>query len=299
MNIKKFITLIAAILLATAGVIAQQKAIEPDAGRLEQHVTFLASDSMDGRRTGTAGATDAVRYITAEFSRLGLKPGVARYLQTFPYVAGLELGNGNELKFIRESGFEGVRTLRVGEDWMPLGFSSNAKVAGGLVFAGFGITAAELNYDDYAGLPVKDSIAVALQGTPDGDNPHGRFIRYEDIRWKAIAARNAGAKALVVVAREPDFKDEKFARLSYNNSGGEAGLPVLVISRSSVDSLSGTPTLSVWEEIAQEKSQATRRLISGHFNITTNVIRNEVPAYNVVGVLEGSNPVLKNENIVI
>src|SRR5215213_8523380 len=125
MNIKKFITLIAAILLATAGVIAQQKAIEPDAGRLEQHVSILASDAMDGRRTGTAGAT-----------------GAARYLQTFPYVAGLELGNGNELKFTRESGFEGVRTLRVGEDWMPLGFSSNAKVAGALVFAGFGITAA-------------------------------------------------------------------------------------------------------------------------------------------------------------
>ena len=299
MNIKKFTTLVVAILLTTAAVVAQKTALEPDAARLEQHVSHLASDALDGRRTGTAGANEAARYIAGEFERIGLRPGVAKYLQTFPYVAGLQLGNGNELQFSRESGFEGLPTLRVGEDWMPLGFSSNAKVAGGLVFAGFGITAAELNYDDYAGLNIKDSIAVVLQGTPDGDNPHGQFGRYEEIRWKAIAARNAGARALVVVAREQNFKDEKLAKLSFNNNGGEAGLPVLVISRSSVDSLIGTPTLNTWEEIAKQKSQATRRLISGHFNINTNVIRNEVPAYNVVGVLEGSDPVLKKENIVI
>src|SRR5687767_13346249 len=299
MKIQKFTTLIVAILLTTAGVIAQQTALEPDAARLEQHVSHLASDALDGRRTGTAGANDAARYIAGEFSRIGLRPGVTRYLQTFPYVAGLELGKGNQLQFLRESGFDGFRTLRVGEDWMPLGFTSNAKVAGPLVFAGFGITAAELNYDDYAGLNVRDSIAVVLQGTPDGDNPHGQFGRYEEVRWKAIAARNAGAKALVVVAREQNFKDERLAKLSYNNNGGEAGLPVLVISRSSVDSLLGTPTLSTWEEIAKQKSQATKRLLSGHFNINTNVIRNEVPAYNVIGVLEGSDPVLKKENIVI
>jgi hypothetical protein len=299
MKIKKFTALVSAILLTTAGVIAQQTALEPDAARLEKHVSHLASEALDGRRTGTAGANEAARYIAGEFSQIGLQPGVAKYLQTFPYVAGLQLGNGNDLQFMRESGFQGIQTLRVGEDWMPLGFTSNAKVAGGLVFVGFGITAAELNYDDYAGLNVKDSIAVVLQGTPDGDNPHGQFGRYEEVRWKAIAARNAGAKALVVVAREQNFKEEKLAKLSYSNSGGEAGLPVLVISRSSVDSLLGTPTLSTWEEIAKEKSQATRRLLSGHFNINTNVIRNEVPAYNVIGVLEGSDPVLKKENIVI
>ena len=51
-----------------------------------------------------------------------------------------------------------------------------------------------------------------LQGTPDGDNPHGQFARYEEVRWKAIAARNAGAKALIVVAREPNFNEDRLIK---------------------------------------------------------------------------------------
>lgn len=282
------------MLLATVGAIAQQKALEPSAERLKKDVSYLASDALEGRRTGTKGADDAARYIGDEFSRLGLK----RSLQSFPYVASVELGNNNKFQFLRESGFRGIRNLRIGEDWMPLGFSSNAKISAALVFAGYGITASEQNYDDYAGVNVKDQVAAVLQGSPDGDNPHGQFARYEGIRMKAIAARNAGAKALLVVARENDFKDERLAKLTYDNSG-DAGLPVIVISRSSVDSILGTPHLQYWEEIAKEKSQATKLLISGFVFLSTDIIRKEVPAQNVIGVLEGSDPVLKQENIVI
>lgn len=310
MKTKRFPSFLAILLLVTLCVTAQQQAPsqhEASAARLQQHVSYLASDALDGRRTGTAGANDAARYIAGEFARFGLKPGMggaaskpsrlmARYLQSFPYVADVELGTGNELKFNRTSGAQ--ETLRPGAEWMPLGFSSNGKVAGSLVFVGFGITASELNYDDYAGVNVKDQIAAALPGTPDGDNPHGRFGRYEEIRWKAIAARNAGARALIVVARDNNFKDERLAKLSYDHNG-EAGIPVVVISRSSVDSLLGASTLSDWERIAKEKSQATNRTQSGPLNLSVDVVRKEVPAYNVVGVLEGSDRLLKNETIVI
>jgi len=302
MNAKRFLQ-ISVLLLLTAVAVAQSN--EPSASRLQQHVSYLASDALDGRRTGTAGANDAARYIAGEFQRLGLKPGdtapaarrrevMARYLQQFPYVSGVELGAGNELKF----GADGARALRVGDDWMPLGFSANAKVAGSLAFVGFGITASEHNYDDYAGVNVKGAIAVALQGTPDGDNPHGRFARYEGIRWKAIAARNAGAKALIIVSLENEFKNERLARLSYDHDG-DAGLPVAVISRNSIDSLSGTPIVSGWEKIAKEKTQAGKQTLTVSLDLAVDVLRKEVPAYNVVGVLEGSDRLLKNETIVI
>lgn len=306
----KTYTLIAALLLATSfAVSAQQQDRDPNPSRLQQHVSYLASDALDGRRTGTPGANDAARYIAGEFSRVGLRPPggrgsnrpsrlMARYLQTFPYVAGVQLGTTNHFGFLRESGFQGNQTLTVGEDWMPLGFTQNGKAVGLLVFAGYGITAADQNYDDYAGLTVKDRVAVVLQGTPDGDSPHGRFARYEAIRWKAIAARNAGAKALVVVAREHNFKNERLARLAYDN-GGDAGLPIVIIARSAVDRMLGTQQLSQWEEIAKAKSQATHVSIGGQLSITTDVVRKEIPAYNVVGVLEGSDPVLKKENIII
>src|SRR6267378_3692380 len=94
----------------------------------------------------------------------------------------------------------------------------------------YGITAAEMKYDSYSPA-VKDKIAIALAGTPDGDNPHGQFAPYEDTRWKTIAARNAGAKALLVIAQEENFKEDRLSRLRYDNSAGEAGLPVAVISR--------------------------------------------------------------------
>ena len=306
--------LLITLLLTAIAVLAQRPVFQPDPSiekKLQQHVSYLASDALDGRRTGTPGANDAARYIAGEFSRLGLKPAVqngaapeklsetmARYLQTFPYVAAVEVGYaGNEIKFSRPSP-PAVGQLKVREDWMPLGFSTNGTLAGSIEFVGYGITAAEQNYDDYAGVNARNKIVVALSGTPDGENPHGRFARYEDVRWKAIAARNAGAKALLVVAREQNFINDRLARLRYDN-GGEAGLLVAAISRQAVEELLGSPSLSELEKIAAAKTQSSIQPIAGIFSFSVNVERREVPAYNVIGILEGSHPTLKNEVIVV
>jgi len=92
---RRFSVVVVAVLLTTVAVIAQQKAVEPSAERLQKDVSYLASDALEGRRTGTRGANDASRYIADEFSRLKLR----RSLQSFPYVAGVELGKGNALTF--------------------------------------------------------------------------------------------------------------------------------------------------------------------------------------------------------
>ena len=327
MRTRQFAPLLVAI-LATVGVLAQRPSLqtEPSAAKLRQHISYLASDALEGRRTGSAGANDAAHYIAGEFSRLGLRPAVqpsntrklseamSRYLQTFPYVAGVELGKGNEMSVAASNGT--LTNLRVGEDWMPLGFSANGRIDGaGYVFVGFGITAAELNFNSYrAG--TKDRVAVALSGTPDGDNPHGQFARYEEVRWKAIAARNAGAKALLVIAQEDNFKDDPLSRLRYDNSASDAGLPVAVISReiaARLFSYSGSTkqTIAVLGEAAKGSTSDVLTSALNSNELTTlplqgltltgsiNVVRREVPAYNVVGVLDGSDPVLKNETIVI
>ncbi len=216
----------------------------PDAARLRAHVEHLASDKLEGRRTGTHGAEMAAGYIANEFARLHLAPGgnasnirrdkveVREYLQTFPYVAGVELGKGNLLTFTMRrteaapSVVPVAIDLRVGEDWLPLGFSTNANLKNvPVAFVGYGITAADQNYDDYKGLDVRDKVAFAFAGTPDGDNPHSRFTRAGEIRFKAAAARAAGAKALVVVAAADNFKEDKLSRLEYDNAGGDAGPP--------------------------------------------------------------------------
>src|SRR5215217_875264 len=312
MKLRRFTLLSIGLLIASA-IVAQQSELEPSTARLQQHVSYLASDALDGRRTGTAGANDAARYIAGEFSRVGLRQlnqnangsqkrreAMRRYLQSFPYVAGVDLGKGNALSFGRYPNTNGG-SLQSPVDWLPLAYSATAKVEGGIVFVGFGLTAAELNYDDYAGLSTTGKIAIALQGTPDGDNPHGQFARLQDVRWKAIAARSAGARALVVVARDETFSNDRLTKILYDNTAGEAGIPVIVISRQAVDRILAlsNSSISELEKSTTAKTPGNNRALTGEITLSTDVVRNEVAAYNVVGMLEGSDPVLKNENIVI
>src|SRR6185436_5443167 len=222
------------------------------------------------------------RYIAGEFSRAGLMPGngkaarkpraiIASYLQTFPYVGRVELGKNNVLSM------RGGESFRVGEDWMPLGISTNQTLAlTGVVNAGYGITANELNHNDYKGTYSKTQVAVIRTSTPDGDNPHGRFTTAGQLRFKVAAAQSAGVGALLITSDEDNLKNEPLAQLRYDNAG-LAGIPVAVISKQAAEKLANAKEVT----------------------LTTDVVRAEVAAHNVVGVIEGSDPVLKNESIVI
>ncbi|MGA9998036.1 MAG: M20/M25/M40 family metallo-hydrolase [Pyrinomonadaceae bacterium] len=347
-NLLLHLTLIFAV--AFSAIAQQQRASAPGAERLREHVTYLASDKLEGRRTGTQGAQDAAVYIAGEFSRYGLKrsagvdlPGMSileanspnRYMQPFPYVAGVEVGKNNAMWFTPNAAAVNTPVsasvpvaaqgksassldLRAGEDWMPLGFSTNAEVLNGAAaFVGYGITASELKYDDYAGVDAAGRIAIAFADTPDGDNPHGEFARYADSRWKAVAARDHHAKALVIIAREDNFKDDRLSRLRYDNSAGDAGLPVVVISRqvaAKLFELESTAKLDDFEKKLREGITTARSLSKGtQQNITlkmkpplnftlslkTDIVRRETPANNVIGILNGSDPKLKDEVIVI
>jgi len=269
--IRKLFNLVLVVALSVTATIAQRPTsttASPD--RLRQVITYLASDALEGRRTGTPGAYDAAQYITGEFNRYGLQPGMqiarpartrrenqARYLQPFPYVAGVELGKNN-LFFVNPGRADDIAQFRVGEDWMPLGFSSNASVKRSeLVFAGYGISSAELKYDDYSVSNVKDRVAIVFAGTPDGDNPHGQFARAGEIRFKVAAARAAGARALLIITSEEKLSDDRLSRLSYDNAG-EAGIPVIVISRQLAKKLLYLPnpemTLAELEKICRRRS---------------------------------------------
>ena len=306
-----------------ASAFAQQPSTGPSVDRLLKDVTYLASDALDGRRTGTQGATEAAQYIASEFSLLGLRPGMpmvrvahsrretrARYLQPFPYVSKVELGKGNLLA-LNGHPVDGVAT-RLGEDWLPIGFSSNASIkAAAYRFAGYGISSAELKHNDYEFPEVKGRIAIVFDGTPDGDNPHGRFAQAGQLRFKAAAARAAGALALLIITREASLKNDRLAKLAYDNAG-EAGIPIVVISRQLASTLlTPGPSLETYQkaetDIANNKPNANvvggaAGRIAVHPNsltLTTDVVRRESPSHNVIGILPGSDPKLKDEAIVI
>jgi hypothetical protein len=217
----------------------------------------------------------------------------------------VELGQGNALSAKPTSGGEAV-TLRPGTDWTPLGFSSSGKVeSAGAVFVHYGITAQELGRDDYAGLEVKDKVVVALDAMPDDNDPHRSLGRYGDPRWKAAAAKDRGAKALVLLSLRDKFSDDMSSALSYDNSG-EAGLPVVVLGKLAwMRLLESVPEGKKSERmVASTKAHAAQADAAKKFekltwSLTTDVVRRSAPAFNVVGILEGSDPVLKSEAIVI
>jgi Zn-dependent M28 family amino/carboxypeptidase len=353
------LSLLLALLVATPAALAQQQPARTDdanAENLRAHVRALASDEFEGRRTGSPGAQKAAAYVESEFKRLGLRTGasvardsgaeaVARsmsaYLQLFPYVSGVVLGKGNAMSFIPRAGgtpqnaHAAAIDLRLGEDWSPLAWSANARVEGApVVYVGYGITSAELNHDDYAGVDARGKIAVAFAGTPDGDNPHGQFARFEDLRFKAAAAREHGAAALLVISRHENFKDDESARMSVDENlaaAGDAGLPVVLISRQVArraveaaalplvtfenleqsadaksagargtamsDTKQGTAQGAVQNNVPRRNGSTPLRNIA--FSLSTDVARREAPAFNVVGVIEGSDPKLKGEAVVV
>jgi hypothetical protein len=306
-------------LALTASVFSQQpSANQPSPARLHKTIEYLASDMLEGRRTGTAAANDAAHYIAGEFDLMGLRPGMqlaraartrgenrARYLQSFPYISGVSLGNNNSLR-LSSPGLESVNYL-VNDRWMPLGFSSNASLnSASFVFAGFGISSAELKYDDYAVSNVRGKIAIVFDGTPDGDNPHGQFGQAGQLRFKAAAARAAGALALFIISAETNLKEERLAQLSYDNAG-EAGIPVIVILPGTAASILRTENVNLNEYQAvadarrSDPNSSNLRLPANGVSLSLNVdvVRRETPSFNVVGILPGSDPNLKNETIVI
>jgi len=171
-----------------------------DAGRYLSDIKALSAPSMEGRGAGTKGIARAAHLLEARYKSLGLKPaGTNSYLQPFTVITGAELKGNNRLS-VQIS--DAKKELKVNQDFVPFSFSSSGSVSGPVVFAGYGASADEFKYDDYADLDVKDKIVVVLRYEPEGfaaksDN-HG-LTRHSQVVTKAINARNHGAKAIILV----------------------------------------------------------------------------------------------------
>jgi hypothetical protein len=171
-----------------------------DAGRYWNDVKSLASHAMEGRGDGTKGLTRAEHFIEKRYKDLDLDPaGVNGYEQPFTVVTGARLKSDN-LCSVQNAGSR--KNLKINQDFVPFSFSLSGALAQPLVFAGYGATADEFQYDDYAGLDVKDKAVVVLRYEPAGfaakSGNHG-LTQHSQMITKAINARNHGAKALVVL----------------------------------------------------------------------------------------------------
>jgi len=203
-----------------------------DEARFIEHVKFLASAELKGRAAGTPGLEQAAAYIASQFKRAGLEPGAGEgsYLQPFTVTTGARMGPNNRLA-VQAGGHSGGSEydLKLGEDYVPVNFSSAGSVSGPLVFAGYGASAGQFGYDDYTHLDVKDKIVLVLRYEPpqfsESDGKAQHYTHHSHLISKAINARNRGAKAVLLVNGTLSDKDEdvllKFGGIA---GPGDAGI---------------------------------------------------------------------------
>jgi len=241
------------------------------AGRFRDDVRWLADDAREGRGIGTPGLEEASRWLATRFREIGAEPAGdgGSFFQSFEVPVAVEAGPGTAVSL------DGKPVER--GDFQPASFSANGEVAGEAVAAGYGITAPELEIDDYKGVEARDKIVVVRRFTPEGEAFAKKDVeqRYSDLRYKAWNAREHGAKGLIVVdlpAGTP-ADEAPLPTLAIDVTeagGGDAGLTVVILKRAA-----GANLLE-----PKVKHRAA---------LTLDLERRAKPAVNVVGVLRAGS----------
>ena len=274
-------------LLLCSSALAQtpKQGVAPSAAELLADVTALTAPEMEGRGSGTAGAERAARYIADRLKALGLRPGGegGSFFQPFTASTTAAVGPNSVLEMLGSPG----KVFRAGTDWIPHGGSLAEEVKGEIVFAGYGVAAADRGYDDWAGIDVRGKVVLLLDGGP-AHLPDIKLSRLE----KVIAARRRGAGALLIVG---------------------PSLPSPSVTSATVRVVSATVTDAVADALLQPTSKSTAALrraladtrMPGSFTtgvevkIRVDLQREERQTANVIGILPGTDPARAREALVL
>ena len=274
---------------------------EITADEIQQHINYFASDDLKGRDSGTEEIFEAANYIKDEFMSYGLKPLFGgSYLQEFPFIKSIRLTENNSLVF--SVGDENINPV-LNEEYTTVPFSGNATVEGNLVFAGFGISASDLEYDDYEGIDVSGKIVIVMRNTPEPDVPHSEFDAHSPLRKKASVARDKGAIGIIFVNPYDEHKKEDdLVEFEYDRGGAITDFPVLNIKRDLIEKLFASEEIKFkehYDKIIETKKPVSFEIKNSTASVGTEIEEVEEISWNVGGYFEGSNPELKNEYMII
>ena len=265
--------------------------------RLKAHVQYLASDQLEGRASGTPGAHAAALYIEQQFRKAGTLPIGTGYLQSFSIVTDVVLEKENRVQVWLPDRKEPI-AWQVGEDFIPLAFSADSTVEAPVVFAGYGLSGVSNTYDDYTGLSVKGKIVLVFRGTPEWMDPHSSYSAQASLRYKAAAAREAGAAAVIFVDPEPEHTN--LAPLRPDNTGSDAGIVAIQASPGAAAHL--LPQGMDFRELVlsiQQTKKPVHLTLPVRMRIRTDLKRIYSPTENVTGMIPGTDPKRKDQYIVI
>lgn len=275
------------------------------AARLLEDVTRLTAPEMEGRAVGGAGIERAAEFIAGRFQDAGLAPGGdgGTFLQRFAVVTGVRMGPDTAL-------VAGGVSWTAGRDFVPFGFSAEGTAGGEVAFAGYGITAPELGYDDYADLDARGRIVLVMTHEPRERDAQSVFrrpeaFRYTEVRYKIINAREHGARGILVVADPLGHEGEAEHLFALKGLAATAplGLPAANVTRRVAAALltpSGRRLEDLQREIDVHLSPPWSFPVPGPgATLSVDLVRERGTAANVVGILRGRDPALRGTAAVV
>ena len=273
-----------------------------------EHINYLASEKLEGRYPGTQGDILAREYISREFEKYGLIPkGDSAFIQRFDMNNGVKKGKANTLKF-----YDDGKQVSISEsDFTPLGLSSNGKVKGGLVFAGYGINAPMLDYSDFKDangnmIDVEGKVIVIMRYSPTTMNPNNdKFAKFEELRTKIASFKDLKPAGVIIITppiNSTSSNADILMDVGFDMVSQNSGIPTINTKRGIIESFlkqRGYDLSKIQEGINSGIKPNSFEIKEVSVEYEVDLEKNTAKTGNVVGFLEGSDPVLKNEVIVI
>jgi hypothetical protein len=311
---------------AAAMVFAQQdKAPFNDSIRVEDlkaDLFFLAGDGFKGRLVGTPENALAAEFVRSRFERAGLKPGApaGAFMQPVNLMIAT-LGSDNVLDVTARGG--ATLRQRPYQDFYPQRFSASGQVKAPVVYAGFGITAPSLSYDDYGGERIKGRVALILEHEPGEREPTSPFDGLVTAETavpikKVLAAQEKGAVGVLFVADVHNHpaamnfeasarafwppQPPRIDRFTLASWSDRVRIPVAQVSPALAEILvqgSGKSFAELSKAAETARGLAPVALEGVEVSLTTSVDRHIVPDRNVLGYVEGGDPRLKDEVVIV
>ena len=220
------------LLCAATLIYAASPSIDPNVYLSD--VKFLASQELRGRATGSPELEKAAAFLSGKFREFGLKPADGKdFYQAFDVTTSAKIGPANRFEYSEDSR---KSTLQFQKEFSPFNFSHSGRLYGRVVFAGYGITAPERHYDDYADLNVKGKIVLILRHEPQEFDEHSTFggktfTEHSQFTSKASNAKMHGAAGVILVNDTPNHKDDEDKLQIFGSVDGpdDAGIPFMQV----------------------------------------------------------------------
>lgn len=287
------------LLVALLGSLSAQTPIdnpEISSDEIISHIKVLADDRLQGRRSGTPEGELAADYIRSQFRASGLSLLGDQGYQTFEVLNALSAGPDNRL--------QNAGWTADSRDFTPLAFSENQALQAPLYFAGYGfaISGDSLNWQDIDAQAAAGKWVLILRDGPPkpaaGTDP---FEPHRSLRKKAQNAKDAGAGGVLFVSGALQEQEDELLKLNADQGLTTIGIPVLHIRRSAADRLLRSSGMDL--ATLQGKLDSTRQPASLALDTVVDgqaeVVRQMGRTHNVVALLEGSDPLLKEEFVII